>query len=358
MSITGPSRLSIAPFGTMPDGRPVRLFTLVNRQGLSLGLLDYGGTITTLSVPDRLGRFDDVVLGFDRLEDYLERSPFFGSTVGRYGNRIAKGRFTLDGQDYSLAVNNPPSHLHGGVRGWDKVLWDATPEEHADGTGVRLRYTSPDGDEGYPGTVQVEIVYVLTDANEIRLDCLATTDAPTIINTTQHTYFNLAGTRAATIADHELELLSDYYTPVDATLIPTGEIAPVAGTPFDFTTRTRIGERIDADDPQLRFGHGYDHNFVVRRAGPGLTCIARVFDPGTARTLEVRSTEPGVQFYTGNHLPPVLAGKGGRTYGVRAGFCLETQHFPDSPNQPAFPSVVLRPGETYAWTTIYGLGVE
>jgi aldose 1-epimerase len=349
-------RMTDAPFGRLPDGRVVRLFSLRNRSGMSLGLLDYGGIIVSIHAPDREGRFDDVVLGFDGLQDYVERSPFFGATIGRYGNRIARGQFTLDGHTYTLAINNPPNHLHGGPRGWDKVIWDAKATEDSTSSSVRLRYTSKAGEEGYPGTVKVEVSYALTDDNEVRVGCRATTDAPTVINVTNHSYFNLGGSTASSIVDHELQLFADRFTPVDRTLIPTGELAPVAGTPFDFTTPTRIGARIDADDPQLHFGEGYDHNFVVRRSAPGLVPFARVVDPHTGRTLEVQSTEPGVQFYTGNHLPLTLVGKGGRTYTKRSGFCLETQHFPDSPNQPGFPPTTLRPDETYEWTTVFRFG--
>jgi aldose 1-epimerase len=351
-------RLAEAPFGALPNGHPVRRFTLGNAHGLTLDLLDYGGTITAIHTPDRSGAFDDVVLGFDDMNAYLTRSPFFGATIGRYANRIARGRFTLDGQTYSLALNNGPNHLHGGLRGWDKVMWQAEPFEEDDRSGVRLRYVSPDGEEGYPGAVTVQVTCALTDDNDVRLDCHATANAPTIINVTQHTYFNLAGSRSDTVLDHQMQLFADQYTPVDATLIPTGELAPVAGTPFDFRNPTRIGERIDGADEQLRFGDGYDHNFVVNRTGHGLAPVARAVEPRTGRVLEAFATQPGVQFYTGNHLPAALPGKEGRIYTKRAGFCLETQHFPDSPNQPSFPPAVLRPGEEYGWTTIYRFGVE
>jgi aldose 1-epimerase len=323
---------------------------------MTVDLLDYGGIVVSIRVPDRAGQFDDVVLGFDTLEDYTARSPFFGATIGRYANRIARGRFTLDGVAHTLATNNGPNHLHGGPRGWDKVIWRGEPFDGPDRSGVRLRYTSADGEEGYPGTVEVEVTYVLTDASELRIDCRATTDAPTIINVTQHTYFNLAGNAANTILDHRIQLLADRYTPVDGTLIPTGALAPVADTPFDFRTPAPIGARIDEPDEQLVFGEGYDHNYVINRTGPGLVPAARVAEPTSGRTLEASTTEPGLQFYTGNHLPAALSGKSGRTYGRRAGFCLETQHFPDSPNQPAFPSAVLRPGHEYRWTTVYAFG--
>jgi len=358
MTNTGQPQVLETPFGQLPGGPVVRRFALQNSHGLSMDLLDYGATIASLRVPDRFGELDDVVLGFDDLDAYLTRSPFFGATVGRYANRIAGGRFTLDGQTYTLVKNNGPNHLHGGTRGWDKVLWSAEPLTESDRAAVRLTYSSADGEEGYPGEVTATLVYALTDDNELRIDCRATTDKATVINVTQHSYFNLAGVRADTVLDHSLQLFADRYTPVDETLIPVGELAPVADTPFDFRRPTAIGTRIDAAHEQLRFGEGYDHNFVVNRDAPGLAPIAHVVDPLSGRTLDASTTEPGFQFYTGNHLPHALPGRGGRVYGKRAGFCLETQHFPDSPNQPAFPSTVLRPGHEYRWTTVYRFGVK
>jgi aldose 1-epimerase len=301
---------------------------------------------------------DDIVLGFDDLPQYFTRSPYFGCIIGRYGNRIAKGRFTLDGKAYTLATNNDGNHLHGGGKGWDKVIWAATTFQDADGVGVTLTYTSPDGEEGYPGTVKASVKYTLNDQNQLLVDYEATTDKPTVINLTQHSYFNLAGTKANDILGHGLQLNADQYTPVDKTLIPTGQIAPVEGTPFDFRKVTPIGERINAAHEQIKFGRGYDHNFVLVRSSPGLTHAARVEEPLTGRTLDIFTTEPGIQFYSGNFLDGTLTGKGGRTYAHRSGFCLETQHYPDSPNHPNFPSTVLKPGDTYTSKTVFSFGVR
>jgi aldose 1-epimerase len=308
-------------------------------------------------VADRDGQLDDVVLGYPTLDGYLEASPYFGSIVGRYGNRIAGGRFTLDGKTYRLATNDGPNHLHGGLRGFDKVVWDAEPSETDSTATVALTYTSPAGEEGYPGTLRARVAYTLTASSELLVEYQATTDAPTPVNLTQHSYFNLAGAGRGDILGHELTIAADRYTPVDATLIPTGELAPVAGTPFDFRTPNPIGARIAQDDEQLRRGRGYDHNFVLTREGTGLASAARVVDRTTGRTLEISTTEPGIQFYSGNFLDGTITGKDGRVYGHRAGFCLETQHFPDSPNQPTFPSTILGPGEEYRSTTVFAFGV-
>ena len=329
--------------------------TLRNVRGIEVRAIRYGAIIRSISVPDHDGRFDDVVLGPEDEAGYVGGARFFGAVVGRYGNRIARGQFTLDGTTYALATNNGPHHLHGGTNGWNAAVWDAEPFHDASGTGVILRHTSPDGDEGYPGTVRATVTYTLTDRNELRVDYLATTDKPTIINLTQHSYFNLAGSKASDILGHELTIAADRYTPVDAGLIPTGELAPVEGTPFDFRRPTAIGARIADAHQQLTYGGGYDHNFVLNGAGERLAIAARVVDPITGRTLEVRTTEPGVQLYTANGVD--LVGKGGTRYGRHAGFCLETQHFPDSPNQPGFPSTILRPGEEYRSTTVFAFGV-
>ena len=349
------SRVARSPFGTTPDGRAVELFTLTNPGGCEARIITYGGIVVSLRVPDRDGALDDVVLGHDDLADYLTNSPYFGAIVGRYGNRIAGGRFTLDGRTYRLATNDGANHLHGGVRGFDKAVWTPAVEDRADGAAVVLRHRSPDGDEGYPGTLDAEVAYALTDRNELIVDYRATTDRPTHVNLTQHSYFNLAGAGRRDVLAHELTLHADAFLPVDATLIPTGGPAPVAGTPFDFRAPRAIGARIDDDDEQLRRGRGYDHTFVLRREGAGLVHAARLVDPESGRTLDVHTTEPGVQLYSGNVLGGTR-GKAGVVHRRRSGLCLETQHFPDSPNQPAFPSTVLRPGEEYRSRTVFDFG--
>ena len=344
------------PFGTAPDGEAVELVTLTNARGVELRAMTYGAIIVSLKVPDRAGQFGDVVLGYDSLAGYVTSSPYFGAVVGRYGNRIAKGKFTLDGTPYTLAVNNGPNALHGGLKGFDKVVWSADTMRTPAGVGIRFSYVSKDGEEGYPGTLTTTVTYTLTDSNEVRIAYEATTDKATPVNLTQHTYFNLAG-RGDVLA-HVLTLNADRFTPVDSTLIPTGELAPVTGTPFDFTAPHAIGERIGADHQQLKFGGGYDHNFVLTRSDTGLALAAVLKEPSSGRTLEVRTTEPGVQFYSGNFLDGTLTGKGGMVYAHRTGLCLETQHYPDSPNQTAFPSTILQPGETYRSRTVWRFGVE
>ncbi len=339
------------PFGKTADGTPVDLYTMESAGGLRVSITNYGGIIVSLYAPDRNGQLGDVVLGFERLDDYLKGHPYFGAIIGRYGNRIAKGRFTLDGVEYKLAQNNGENHLHGGIQGFDKKVWQAREWTDAEGAHLELSYTSPDGEEGYPGTLQVKVVYTLNGRNQLRMDYTATTDKPTVVNLTNHSYFNLAG--EGLILDHLLRLNADRFTPVDAGLIPTGELRPVRGTAFDFTTPTAIGARIEQDDEQLRFGRGYDHNFVLTSGGGAMAEAAEVYEPKTGRVLRVLTTEPGVQFYTGNFLDGTLTGKGGRVYVRRSGFCLETQHFPDSPNKPSFPSTVLRPGQTYRSSTIF-----
>lgn len=341
------------PFGHTPDGTAVELLTLTNGRGMDVRAMTYGGIILSLRTPDRTGHVDDVVLGYDRLDDYVTTSPYFGAIVGRYGNRIARGQFRLGGTTYRLATNNGPNHLHGGVRGFDKVVWAAEPFQHGDTVGVVLRHTSPDGDEGYPGTLTATVTYSLTDQGELIVDYSARTDKPTPVNLTQHSYFNLAGDARRDILDHQLTLTADAFTPVDSTLIPLGTIAPVAGTPFDFRTPVAIGARIEQPDEQLRRGQGYDHNFVLNRGGPGLVHAASVFEPTTGRVLDVFTTEPGLQFYSGNFLDGSITGKAGRVYRHRYGFCLETQHFPDSPNHPNFPSTLLQPGATYRSRTVF-----
>jgi len=350
--------ISEAPFGKLPDGTPVSLFTLRNAKGAEVRIMNYGGIVTSLKVPDRTGKLDDVVLGFDSLADYLKGHPYFGSLVGRYGNRIAKGHFTLDGQTYTLATNNFGNALHGGIKGFDKVIWSAKAKKTRDGAALMLHYTSKDGEEGYPGTLQVKAVYTWTDDNELRLQFSATTDKPTVLNLTHHSYFNLAGAGSGDILGHEVTIVADRFTPVDETLIPTGELKPVQGTPFDFTTPHAIGERIAAEDQQLKYGNGYDHNWVLTKALGTLDVVARVYEPKSGRVMQVLTSEPGLQFYTGNFLDGSNVGKGGIPYKFRTGFCMEPQHFPDSPNKPAFPSVVLRPGQLYWNTIIYRFSAQ
>jgi len=346
-----------APFGKMPDGTAIEVFTLKNAAGMEVRAINYGATILSIRVADKTGAYGDVVLGYDTLEAYLKSPGYLGAVVGRYANRIANGRFTLDGREYKLATNNAPNHLHGGNKGFDKVVWTASNlTTGANGSSVTFSYTSSDGEEGYPGYVQARVTYTVTPANEVDVTYFATTDKPTPINLSQHTYFNLAGHASGPITDHGLRISADRYTPVNASLIPTGEPMRVSGTPFDFRSPKFIGARIDVDDPQLKIGGGYDHNFVLNQFGTGLAHAAWLNDERTGRTLDVFTTEPGLQFYTGNRIPAVT-GKQGAKYGPRSGLCLETQHFPDSPNQPAFPSAVLRPGTPYTSRTVYRFGV-
>ena len=359
-SSKGNNAMSIiqADFGTMPDGQRVSIYTLTNTQGAIARITNYGAIVTELWMPDKNGTLGDIVLGFDSLEGYLGDSPYFGCIVGRYGNRIGKGRFSLDGKSYTLAVNNGENHLHGGLKGFDKVVWKAEPVTDKDGVGLKLRYLSKDMEEGYPGNLDVTVVYTLTNANELRIDYTATTDKPTVCNLTHHGYFNLAGQGKGDILGHELMLNADRYTPVDDGLITTGEILPVAGTPMDFIKPTKIGSRIDADFEQLRFGGGYDHNWVLNKKGNEMSLAARVYEQTSGRVMEIWTNEPGVQFYAGNFLDGTLTGKGGKVYQYRYGFCLETQHYPDSPNKPNFPSTTLRPGQTYKTTTIHKFSVR
>ena len=359
-AMTATAGVSRAPFGRTADGRAAELFTLTNAHGVEVKLTNYGGIITALRTPDRAGRFDDIVLGYDSLSGYLRDTPYFGAIVGRYGNRIAKGQFTLDGATYRLAVNNGPNSLHGGLRGFDKVVWSAEPFQNAGGTGVVLEYTSADMEEGYPGTLRTRVTYTLTADNRLLVDYLATSDKPTPVNLTQHSYWNLAGDGSRDILAHVLTIAADSMTPVDTTLIPTGVIAPVAGTPFDFRTPMPIGARIDQrSNTQIRFGGGYDHNFVLNRGGAAadeLRLAARVVEPTTGRTMEVSTTEPGIQFYTGNFLDGSITGKG-HVYHYRYGLALETQHYPDSPNRSNFPSTIVRPGQQYRSRTVFAFGV-
>jgi aldose 1-epimerase len=349
--------ISQAPFGKTADGTPVEIYTLRNCHGMEARIITYGGIVVSLNVPDKNGKFGDVVLGYDNLDGYLANNPFFGALVGRYGNRIAKGKFTLDGKEYTLAQNNAPNNLHGGPIGFDKKVWkvaraDAGPR----GPQLELTCLSKDGDQGFPGNLKVTATYSLTADNGLRLDYTATTDKATLCNLTQHSYFNLAG--KGDVLNHLVFINSDKFTPVDNTLIPTGELKPVAGTPFDFRTATAVGARINADDEQIKFGSGYDHNWVVNKPLGKLGLVARVTEPTTGRAMEVWSTEPGVQFYTGNFLDGSITGKGGWVYQRRNGLCFEPQHYPDSPNHPQFPSAELKPGETYHNTIIYKFSVQ
>jgi aldose 1-epimerase len=356
------SAVTKSSFGTLADGTAVDLYTLTNANGLELRVTNYGGIVVSLKVPDKTGALGDIVLGFNRLEDYVKDSPYFGAIVGRYGNRIGGARFTLDGQTYKLTANDGVNTLHGGLKGFDKLVWTATPAERADGAALKLALTSKDGDEGFPGTLQMTVTYTLTDANALIVDYRASTDKATPVNVTQHSYFNLAGEGVGTIDGHVVQIHADRYTPVVKGLIPTGELASVVGTPFDFRTPTAIGARITSTHPQMVLGGGYDHNWVINwpagMAADKLAPVVRVVEPTTGRTLEVESTEPGVQVYTGNFLDGHLVGKSNRPYVKRSAFCVETQHFPDSPNQPTFPSTIVRPGTDYLSQTVFRFGVE
>lgn len=338
-------------FGAMADGTPVHLYTLTNDSGMEARITNYGGILVSLTVPDRNGEAGDVALGYDTLAEYLGESPYFGCIVGRYGNRIGAGRFTLNGKTYALAQNDGDNHLHGGVKGFDKAVWDAKEIRKDDRVGLALSYTSPDGEEGYPGTLCVNVVYLLTNDQALKIAYSATTDQDTVVNLTHHGYFNLAC--GGNVLGHEMAIDADRFTPISDALIPTGELRSVAGTPLDFRQATEIGARIGEDDEQLRFGNGYDHNWVLNHGGGWLARAAQVYEPGSGRAMDVYTTEPGIQFYTGNFLDGSLTGKGGTVYHQRTGFCLETQRFPDSPNQPGFPSCVLRPGDTYQHTTVF-----
>lgn len=340
-------------FGQTKDGKPVDVYTITNSHGMEVRAINYGGIIVSLRVPDKNGKLDDVVLGFDTLDGYLDKSPYFGAIVGRNGNRIANGKFTLDGKEYSLAKNNGPNALHGGLKGFDKAIWEAEPFQNKHGKGVAFTYTSRDGEEGYPGNLTAKVTYTLSEKNELVFDYQATTDKATPVNLTQHSYFNLAGEGTGDVLKHELTLNADRFTPVDKTLIPTGELRAVKGTPLDFTKPTAVGARIDDNYEQIAFGGGYDHNFVINRKTGDLQLAARVYEPTSGRVMEVYTTEPGVQFYSGNFLDGTITGKQGHVYKRRYALCLETQHFPDSPNHAEFPSTILRPGQTLHSRTMY-----
>ena len=345
-----------AEYGRTPEGAAVDVYTLTNANGLEVRAITYGAYVVSLKTPDRQGRLDDVVLGFDTLDGYLQSGSHMGSVVGRYGNRIANAKFTLDGRTYPLAANDGVNHLHGGVKGFDRHVWTGEAVRKGEDVGVRFTLVSPDGDEGYPGRLETTVTYTLTPKNELVVEYEGTTDKPTVVNLTQHSYFNLAGQHSGDILDHELQIHADRVTTAGPGLIPTGALASLDGSPLDFRKPTRIGARIDHDDAQLQLGRGYDHNYVVNRTGPGLVPAARLADPKSGRVMEVLTTEPGLQLYTGNWLGEEK-GKAGRVYPRRSGVCLETQHYPDSPNRPEFPSTVVRPGETYRSKTVFAFGV-
>lgn len=348
LTMCGEKKMSIKKqaFGKTDDGKSVDLYTLTNAGGLKAEIITFGGIVTSLQVPDRKGNFADIVLGCDDVNDYAKKSPYFGALIGRFGNRIAKGKFTLDGVEYTLATNNSPNHLHGGVKGFDKVVWTAKPMQSKEGPALKLTYKSRDGEEGYPGNLSCTVIYTLTDSNELKISYEAKTDKDTIVNLTHHSYFNLAGYNSGDVLGHELMINANNFTPVDKTAIPTGEIKAVKGTPWDFTKPMTIGSRIKEVEG------GYDHNYVLNSSDGSLALAASVYEPKTGRALEIYTTEPGVQFYSGNFLDGSLKGKGA-VYNKHAGFCLEAQHFPDSPNEPNFPSVVLKPGQKYTQLTVH-----
>lgn len=346
-------QITSQPFGKTPEGQTVDLYTLTNNRGASTTISTYGGVIVSLKLPDRTGAMGDIVLGFDKFEDYLKPGPYFGAIIGRYANRIAHGKFTLDGVEYTLAKNNGDNSLHGGIRGFDKRLWIA---KEGSGQALQLNYVSRDGEEGYPGSLSVTVTYTLTDNNEFQINYAATTDKNTVLNLTNHSYFNLAGQGEGDVLSHQVTIYADRFTPVDKSLIPTGQLLGVAGTPFDFRKPHAIGERIDSASEQLTFGKGYDHNFALSSGGAALDIVARITEPKSGRVMDVLTTEPGLQFYTANSLR--VTGKGGKAYGPRSAFCMETQHFPDSPNQPDFPSVVLKQGVHFQSTTIYRFSTD
>jgi aldose 1-epimerase len=352
------AKISRSDFGKLPNGKEVFLFTVTNKNGVEMKITNYGGIITSLKTPNTKGVFEDIVLGYDHLDGYLKESPYFGAIVGRYANRIANGKFKLEGKEYTLALNNGPNTLHGGASGFDKVVWHVEEIKTNDGNALKLSYTSRDMDEGFPGSLIMEVIYTLTDDDELKFVFTATTDKTTVVNLTQHTYFNLTGNTKRDILDHELVIYADAIVPVNEKLIPTGELLPVAGTPFDFTTAHRVGERINDKHPQLELGGGYDHCYVLRNSSEKLKHAATLIEAVSGRKVDVYTTEPGMQLYSGNFLKGSITGKGDVVYHKRYGMCLETEHFPDSPNQPNFPSVVLKPGEVYNTVTAYRFGVK
>jgi aldose 1-epimerase len=361
-SNSAPPSITSEPFGQV-DGNPVTRYALTNGRGMRVRILTYGGIIQSIEVPDRTGNADNVVLGFPTLAGYVNNTgsakTYFGAIIGRYGNRIARGAFALNGNEYHLPVNNNGNSLHGGTAGFDTKVWQATQQNGGDSVGLKLQYVSPAGEMGYPGTLTTTVTYTLDQNNELRINYHATTDAPTVINLTNHSYFNLAGEDTLDVYDHKVTIYADNYLPTDPAQIPTGQIVPVKGTPFDFTSPTAIGARITANDPQLLLAHGYDHNWVINRGNnTGLVEAAKAEDPKSGRTLTVSTTEPGVQFYTSNFLDGALIGTSGHTYRQGAGFTMETQHYPDSPNHPTFPTTTLDPGQTYDSTTVFAFGAR
>ena len=350
---TPTSTMKQEPFGKLQDGTAVNLYTLTNAKGVTMTVTNYGGRITSLKVPDKSGKMEDIVLGFDNLDGYLAENPYFGALIGRYGNRIGGAQFKLDGKVYHLAKNDGPNSLHGGIKGFDKVFWAGSDVSAKDAQALSLRYVSNDGEEGYPGTLTSMVTYTLTSNSELKIEYVATTTADTVLNLTNHSYWNLAGAGSGDILKHQMTIEASKFTPVDKTLIPTGKLENVEGTPFDFRKATAIGERIEKDDQQLKYGKGYDHNYCIDGADGSLKRCAQVTDPSTGRSMEILTTQPGVQFYTGNFLDGTIKGKGGKVYGHRGAFCMETQHYPDSPNKPEFPTTVLKPGQEYRQTTVY-----
>jgi len=351
-SETGKVEIKKENYGQV-DGRQVDIYTLRNTNGMQVRITNYGAIVQSLTAPDRNGKYEDVVLGYDKLEDYLKATPYFGAIVGRYGNRIANGKFTLDGVEYTLATNNGVNHLHGGVKGFDKVVWDAEAIAGETTQSLKLTYLSKDGEEGYPGNLSCTVIYTLTGNNELQIEYEATTDKTTPVNLTHHGYFNLSGNCKSDILGHVLWINADSFTPVDSTLIPTGEIAYVKNTPFDFNDTIAIGARINEENEQLKFGLGYDHNWALNDVDGSMTLQASLYDGTSGRLMEIHTVEPGLQFYSGNFLDGSNMGKGDKVYNYRNGLCLETQHYPDSPNKPEFPSTILQPGETYQTKTIY-----